>query len=70
MRDPVSGMTLSADPAFILVIATVVRATAAVLAPDSVRTRESTADRNLQQLDLDCDTRLENSDYGCQAEVG
>ena len=48
IREPVSGITLSAEPAFILVIATVVLATAAVLGPDNVRMRAKTADKNLQ----------------------
>ena len=49
IREPASGMTLSADPAFILVIATVVLATAAVLGPEEVRTRAKTGDKNLKQ---------------------
>lgn len=48
-REPVSGMTLSADPAFTLVMATVVRATAAVLGPENASTRASRPERPLQQ---------------------
>ena len=51
MTEPVSGSTLSAEPALILVTATVVLATAAVLGLERVSSRDNSRANSLQSCD-------------------